>query len=96
VLKRLGRPNVVAIEGDVLPAERSDVGKQKIADNLALRTKFGDGTPKVDGVPEYNGRHGEIEPGRPVSLVLERPVADFTKPMKEHGPGRVHYVPRLC
>ena len=28
--------NIVAVEGDVLPAERRDVGKQIIADNLTL------------------------------------------------------------
>ncbi len=27
-------PNVIAVEGDVLPAERRDMGKQIIADNL--------------------------------------------------------------
>jgi hypothetical protein len=33
LLERLHRTNVVAIEGDVFPAERGDVGKRMIADN---------------------------------------------------------------
>jgi hypothetical protein len=36
VLERLPRPNVVAVEGDVLPAERSDMGDQILADNLPV------------------------------------------------------------
>ncbi len=40
VLERFGRPNVVAIEGDVLPAERSDMGKQGIVDDFALRAQL--------------------------------------------------------
>ena len=35
MLERLCGPNVITIEGDVLPAERSDMGKQKPA-RLAL------------------------------------------------------------
>jgi hypothetical protein len=32
MLERLCGPNVITIEGDVLPAERSDMGKQIVAD----------------------------------------------------------------
>ncbi len=37
ILKRFGRPNVIAVEGDVLPSERSDMGEQGIVDDLTLR-----------------------------------------------------------
>jgi hypothetical protein len=41
ILERLSGPNVIAVEGVVLPAERHDVGKQIIADNLTLETQLG-------------------------------------------------------
>ena len=86
-MKRFRRPNVIAIEGDVLPAERGDLGKQKIADNLTLSAPFGNGVPEIDGVPEDDGRHSEIEAGSPVPLVLESLITDFAEAMKEHRPG---------
>ena len=63
------------------------MGKQKIADNLTLSAQFGNGAPEIDGVPEDDGRYGEIEAGSPVPLVLKSPVTDFTKAMKEHRSG---------
>jgi hypothetical protein len=85
--KRPGRPNVIAIEGDVFPAKRSDMGEQLVADNLPLEAQFGNGAAEIDGVPEDDSRDGEIEARRPVSLVFERPVPDFAEAMKEHRPG---------
>ena len=37
IWERFGWPNVVAVEGDVLPSERGDMGKHGIVDDLALR-----------------------------------------------------------
>ena len=34
ILERLCGPDVIAVEGNVLPAERRDMGKQIIIDNL--------------------------------------------------------------
>ena len=86
VLKRLGRPDVIAIEGDVLPSERCDVGDELIGDGFAAGTQLVDGASEIDGVPEDDGGDGEIEAGGAVALVFERPVADFAEAMKEHGP----------
>ena len=36
LFERFGRPDVVAIEADVLPAERSDVGEQLVGQRFAL------------------------------------------------------------
>jgi hypothetical protein len=74
LLERFRRPNVVATEGDVLPSERGDMSKQGIADDLALRTQLIDGAPKIDGIPEDDGRDGEIEARGPVSLIFKSPV----------------------
>ena len=40
MLERLCGPNVITIEGYVLPAERSDMGKQIVADNLTLGARI--------------------------------------------------------
>ena len=39
----LGRPYVVAIEADVLPAERGNVGEQFIGQRFAFGAKLGNG-----------------------------------------------------
>jgi hypothetical protein len=79
LLERLCRPNVVAIEGDMLPAERGEAGQQKIGDWLALPAQFGNGTAEIDGVPEDNGCHGETEPGGSIPLVLKGTVSYFAE-----------------
>jgi hypothetical protein len=43
MLERLCGPNVITIEGDVLPAERSDMGKQIVTDNFTVGAQFGQG-----------------------------------------------------
>ena len=40
ILERLCGPNVIAVEGDLLTAERRDMGKQIIVDNLTLGTQL--------------------------------------------------------
>ena len=42
-LERLGWPDVVAIEADVLPAERGNVGEQLIGQSFDLGAKLGNG-----------------------------------------------------
>ena len=58
LLERFRRPNVVSIEGDVLPPERSDVAKQGIVDDLALRAQLINGAPEIDSVPKGDGCDG--------------------------------------
>ena len=50
ILERFGRPDVVAIKADVFPAERSDVGEQRVGQRFALDAKLGDGAAEIDGV----------------------------------------------
>ena len=87
MLERLCEPNVITIEGDVLPAERSHMGKRIVADNLTLGAQLGKSAPEIDGVPEDDSRDGEIEARGPVSLIFEGAVADFAETVKEHRPG---------
>src|SRR4029077_2788480 len=79
MLERLCGPNVITIEGDVLPAERSDMGKQIVADNLILGAQFGNSASEIDGVPEDDSRDGKIEARSPVSLIFEGAVTDFAE-----------------
>jgi hypothetical protein len=53
LLERLGWPDVVAIEADMLPAERGNVGEQLIGQRFGLGPKLGNGV--ADGVPEDDG-----------------------------------------
>ncbi len=59
--KRLGWPDVVAIEADVLPAERGNVGEQLIGQSFGLGAKLSNGVAEVDGVPEDDGGDREVE-----------------------------------
>ncbi len=42
---------------------------------------------EINGVPEDDGRDGEIEAGSHVSLTFEGPVTNFAEAMKEHRSG---------
>ena len=55
MLERLCGPNVITIEGDVLPAERGNVGEQLVRQRLVLGAKLCNGTAEVDGVPKDDG-----------------------------------------
>ena len=61
ILERFGRPDVVAIEADVFPAERADVGEKRVGQKFASSAKLGDGVAEIDGVPEGDGGDREVE-----------------------------------
>ena len=61
LLKRLGWPDVVAIEADVLPAEWGNVGERLVRQRFALGAKLCNGAAEVDGVPEDDGGDREVE-----------------------------------
>ncbi len=81
----MGGPDVIAVEGDVLPSERGDVGDELVGDGFAAGTQLVDGASQIHGVPENDGGDREIEAGGAVALVLERAFADFAEPMEEDG-----------
>jgi hypothetical protein len=49
ILERFGRPEVVAIEADVFPAEWSNVGEKRVGHKFALGAKLGDSATEIDG-----------------------------------------------
>jgi hypothetical protein len=87
LLKRLGWPDVVAIEANVLPAERGNVGEQLIRQRLALGAKLCNGTAEVDGVPKDDGGDREVEARGTVALIFEGTVPDFAVTMEKQGAG---------
>ena len=87
ILERFGRPDVVAIETDVFPAERANVAEQRIGQSFALGAKLGDGVAEIDGVPEGDGGDREVESRGPVALVFESAVPDLAVTMEKQGAG---------
>lgn len=81
-------PDVVAGQVDVLPAQRREMWQQSLVDVLARVPQPLDGPLQVDGVPQDDRRHHQVEAARTVALVLETAVADFTEPVQEHGAGQ--------
>ena len=79
--------DVVAIEDDVLPAERGNVGEQLIGRSFGLGAKLSDGVLEVDGVPEDDGGDREVEAGGTVALVFEGAVPDLAVSMEKQGAG---------
>jgi hypothetical protein len=43
------------------------------------------GFPKINRIPENNGRYDKVETGRTVALVLEWTVANLAKAVEEDG-----------
>ena len=48
--ERLGGPDVIAVEGDMLPSERRNVSEKLVGNDFAARTQFGDSAAEIDGV----------------------------------------------
>ena len=90
ILERFGRPDVVAIEADVFPAERADVGEKRVGQKFALGAKLGDGAAEIDGVPEGDGGDREVETRGPVALIFEGAVPGSPRDDGKtgHGPAR--------
>src|ERR1700722_16355641 len=88
ILERFGRPDVFAIEADVFPAERTDVGEKRVGQKFALSAKLGDGAAEIDGVPEGDGGDREVETRGPVALIFEGAVPDLAVTMEKQGTGQ--------
>jgi hypothetical protein len=48
------KPDIVAVEGDVLLAEGRDVGEKLVGNGFAARAQFVDGAAEMDGVPKHD------------------------------------------
>jgi hypothetical protein len=46
------------------------------------------GATEINGVPEDDGRDGEIETGSSIPLTFEGAITHFAEPMEEYGAGK--------
>ena len=69
----------------MLPAERRQVGQQRIGDVFDLSQSI-DGAFEISGVPKDDRRDDKVEAGGAVLLVFVCAVADFAEPMDENRP----------
>jgi hypothetical protein len=66
----LGIPQMFAGEIDVLPADGSKVGKQRVRNNLAVAAQLIERTTEIHNVPERDRGGDEREPARTILLRL--------------------------
>jgi len=72
----------------VLPLERREARRRFIRNGLPAIADRGDRRLQVDGIPKHDGGDYEVQPTRPVPLVLVGAVAEFTQPVEEHRLGQ--------
>jgi hypothetical protein len=60
--ERLGWPDIVPIEADVLPAERCDIGEELIWQvGIATVAALLNGSAEINCVPKDDGRNRQVE-----------------------------------
>ena len=79
---------VPAYTSDVLPAQRRQVLQQGIVNGLAVAAQGIRGSLQIDRVPQHDSRRHQVEAAGPVALLLKAAVADFPRPVEEHGAGQ--------
>ena len=87
LLERLGWPDVVAIEADMLRAQRGNVGEQVIRQSFGLGAKLGNGVAQVDGAPRNDGGDRKVEARGTVALVFEGGVPTLAVTMEKQDAG---------
>jgi hypothetical protein len=69
----------------VLPADRGEVGKQRVRDDFTAATQVIDRTAEIHGVPEGNGGSDERETARAILLRLGCTIAQAAEAVKADG-----------
>jgi hypothetical protein len=82
-----GIPQIIAGEIDVLPADGSKVGKQRVRNNFAAAAQLSQCTTEIHGVPERDRGGDEREAARTILLRFGRPIAQPAKAMEADRPG---------
>lgn len=93
MLEWFGRPDIVAIEADVFPAERVYVAEQRVGQSFALGAELGDGVVEIDGIPEDDGGDCEVQTGCPVPLIFEGAVANLPVTMEKQARASAFLAP---
>src|SRR3954454_13404751 len=84
---RFGAPQVITGEVDVLPAERREMGEQRIRHRLATTMQGVLRTAEIDGVPQGDGGRDQGQATGTVLLGLSGAVARAAEQMEAHGTG---------
>jgi len=71
----------------VLPADRSEVGKQRVRDNFAAAAQLIERPAEIHGVPERDRGGDEREPARTILLRLGCAITQSAEAMKANGAG---------
>jgi hypothetical protein len=72
----------------VLPAERGDVPDQLGRHRRAAMPECIERRLQIARVPQYDGGDQQVQPRRPVGLVLERAVAQLPQAVEEYRAGK--------
>ena len=72
----------------MLPAERGEVGQQRVRDQVAAAPGGIQGAAEIDGVPQRDGGRDQGEAAGPVLLRLGGPVAQAPEPVEADGAGK--------
>lgn len=82
-----GIPQIIAGEIDVLPADGSKVGQQRVRNNLAAAAQLIQCTTEIHSVPEHDCGGDEREPARTILQRFGRAIAQPAKTMEADRPG---------
>ena len=72
----------------MLPADRREMGEQRIRDHFAAAAQGINGTAEIDGVPERDGGGDESQPAHTVLLGLDRAIAQAAEAVEADGTGK--------
>lgn len=84
----LQAPDVIARHVDVLPSERRQVRHALRRDRGALVSQHLDSLLEINGVPQDDRRHGEVQPAGLVLEVLTKAVSNSATAVEENGTGK--------
>ena len=72
----------------MLPAQRWQVGQERIIHGLTVGTQGLHGTLLVDRVPQHDSGREQIQAAGPKALLLEAPVAGFAQSVEKPSSGQ--------
>ena len=88
VSEGLFRPNIIAIEIDMLPAEGSDVFKEFIGNIFAITAELFHCSTEIHSIPEGHGGYGEVETRSAVALIFKGSIPQLSMAVKEQRSGQ--------
>jgi len=84
----VGIPEVIAGQVDVLPADRREMGEQRIRNRLALPAQNIEHPAEIHRVPERDGGGDEGQPTGPILPCHDSAIAQAAEAMEADGTGK--------